>query len=209
VPRLVGDPAVGSVHEALTTRKRYDAMISSLIGPHLRQKYFRKRRNTFCRATEHGSTSIDFQASQFGTRDEVRFTNNLGLNFVEFQDGADGLPSLGGHIHQRIGWLLPRGRDYWWKLDPTSDLDAVGAEIIASLDEHALPWLEEREVLETVLAAVRSDPDFIKPWQISPLSVLAARSGDTQLAVELRELADRRQAALQAERTLDETGEPG
>jgi Domain of unknown function (DUF4304) len=57
-------------------------MISSATAPDLRERGFRKRRNTFFRQADSGSMLIDFQASQFGTRHDVSFTVNLGVSFV-------------------------------------------------------------------------------------------------------------------------------
>ena len=184
----------GSVVRVSTTRERYDAMISTVLGPHLRDQGFRKRRNTFSRSTEHGWTLIDFQASQFGTRDDVRFTINLGVNFVELQGQSKGPPSLGRtHIDERIGAVISRERqNLWWDLAPGSNFEAIGSEVIAILDEHAVPWLTSREALEAVLVGVRLDPDFIKPWRVAQLGVCAKRSGDLQLAAELSELASQR-----------------
>ncbi len=87
-------------------------MINNPIGEHLRELGFRKRRNTFFRTTEHGWIAIDFQVSQFGTREHVSFTINLAINFVELRPVDEDQPSLGkAHIEvQRIGSLLPDKR---------------------------------------------------------------------------------------------------
>ena len=124
-------------------------MIKSPIGVHLREPGFRKRRNTFFRSTEHGWIAIDFQASQFGTREHVSFTINLAINFVELRTVDEDQPSLGkAHIDfQRIGSLLPDKRhDHWWKLDPEDNLDNVAREVIRDLDQYAIPWLEQRQI---------------------------------------------------------------
>jgi hypothetical protein len=94
-------------------------MVASVVAPELRVRGFRKRRNAFSRPTSDGWTVIDFQASQFGTRDDVSFTINLGVSFAELQATDEGPPSLGrAHMRQRIGRLLDGSRDRWWPLDP-------------------------------------------------------------------------------------------
>ena len=113
-----------------TTRERYDGLISTVIAPDLRERGFRKRRNTFFRQADAGWTLIDFQASQFGTRDDVSFAVNLGVSFVELQQADEGEPSLTrAHIRQRIGAVLDRPGDVWWNLRPTSNHTAVGGEV--------------------------------------------------------------------------------
>lgn len=188
----------------MTTRERYDAMIKAPIGVHLRGLDFRKKRNTFFRPTEHGWIAIDFQASQFGTRESVSFTINLAINVVELRADGDDRLSLGlTHIdHQRIGHLLPQARDFWWRLEPETDLKFVSGELVRDLDRYAIPWLEQRQVFGAALAAVRVDPTFVRPIHISRLGVLAGRVGKDDLSAELRWLSDRRHEAQLAERNL-------
>lgn len=174
-----------------TTREQYHGLISTVIAADLRGRGFRKRRNTFFRRADAGWTLIDFQASQFGTRDEVSFTVNLGVSFVELQQADEGQPSLTrAHIRQRIGAVLDRPGDAWWNLHPTSNQTAVGDEVKEALDRAAIPWLEQRPVLET-FSQPRSNAHFIEPWHLSRLGVLAERAGEAGLADELRELAQR------------------
>lgn len=179
------------------TRERYDAMIKSPIGVHLRELGFRKKRNTFFRSSENGWIAIDFQASQFGTRKSVSFTINLAINFVELRVPGEDQPSLGrAHIDaQRIGALLPQARDFWWSLEPETDLASTSDELIRDLDQYAIPWLERRQVFSETLTALRADPDFLKPIQLSRLSVLADQTGKGDLSAELRRLSNERHEA--------------
>jgi hypothetical protein len=169
-------------------------MIKAPIGVHLRGLDFRKKRNAFFRSTEHGWIAIDFQASQFGTRERVSFTVNLAVHFVELREDADDRLTLGlAHIdHQRIGHLLPQARDFWWHLEPETDVKSVSDELVSDLDRYAIPWLERRQVFSEALIELRVDPAFIQPFQISRLSVLARRVGKDDLSDELRRLSDHR-----------------
>ncbi|MEA2313050.1 MAG: hypothetical protein QOE28_3018 [Solirubrobacteraceae bacterium] len=67
----------------MSARERYDAMIGERIGPELRALGFRRSRNRFGRLGENTWQVVDFQASQFGSRDGVRFTINLGVALRE------------------------------------------------------------------------------------------------------------------------------
>src|SRR4051812_11923297 len=68
---------------SVTARETYDAMLRDAVAPWLRQRGFMKRRNRFRRSDDHGWQVIDFQASQFGSRDGVRFTINLWVGVIE------------------------------------------------------------------------------------------------------------------------------
>jgi hypothetical protein len=147
-----------------TVRERYDDMVASFMAPELRARGFRKRRNAFSRPTDDGWTLIDFRASQFGTRNDVSFTINLGVIFAELQATDEGSPSLGrAHIRQRIGRLLDGSGDLWWKLDSGSDFTAVAAEVTDAVLHAAIPWLDQRAALADLLAGADQDPEFIEP----------------------------------------------
>jgi hypothetical protein len=78
-------------------------MIGEEIRPVLRAARFAKKRNTFTRTMEGARHTVEFQASQFGSRDAVRFTINLGVDYPELDDPWQ--------LRVRIGWLLPDGDD--------------------------------------------------------------------------------------------------
>ena len=61
----------------MTAREKYDSMIRDDLGPWLRERGFKKQRNRFRRVDASGWQVVDFQASQWGSRDDVRFTINL------------------------------------------------------------------------------------------------------------------------------------
>ena len=174
-----------------TVRERYDDLLRSAVAPTLRAAAFKKRRNTFSRQHPGGWELIDFQASQFGTRDAVSFTINLGLAFTELLGVTDGPPMLGrAHIRERIGRLLEDGQDRWWDLRSDSDYSVVGADVVAALTDTALPWLRQRATLAQVLAGVRSRPaEFLERWHLARLAVLLERSDRPAEALELREIA--------------------
>jgi len=170
-------------------------MLKSSIAPMLRAAGFSKRRNSFARSNAGGWELIDFQASQFGTRDNVSFTINLGVVFTEISGLEGRTATLGrAHVRQRIGPLLGHRQDKWWDLDAGSDYDAVAADVAAALRSTAIPWLEGRTTLAQVLEGVRSDPTgFLESWHLGRLSVLLEGSGRQDEATELRDVAERLQ----------------
>ncbi len=109
----------------VTGREKYDRMIRDEVGPWLRELGFKKRRNRFRRADNNGWHVVDFQASQWGTRDDVRFTINLWVGVTELAEAdAD------SQVQQRIGALLPGGEDHWWSLNANSDTAASNCQML-------------------------------------------------------------------------------
>ncbi len=53
-------------------------------------------------------------------------------------------------VSTRIGELTKRG-DLWWKLTPNTDEALLGKEVVTSIKQHLLPWLNKhRDVSETI-----------------------------------------------------------
>ena len=82
----------------------------------LRKRGFKKRRNRFRRSDDAGRQVVDFQASQWGSRDEVGFTINLWVGVTELTE-AD----TDSHVQQRVGALIEDGEDHWWAVEPDTD----------------------------------------------------------------------------------------
>lgn len=61
-------------------------MVRDDLGPWLRERGFKKRGNRFRRVDGSGWQVVDFQASQWGSRDDVRFTINLWVGLTELAE---------------------------------------------------------------------------------------------------------------------------
>ena len=45
-------------------------------------------------------------------------------------------------VRQRIGHLMPVGKDYWWAITARTDLQQLGDEVKEVLLQHGLPWFD-------------------------------------------------------------------
>jgi Domain of unknown function (DUF4304) len=125
-----------------------------MVGPWLRARGFKKRRNRFRRADDDGWQVVDFQASQWGHSDDVRLTINLWVGVKELA-AADS----GSEVEVRVGRLLPGGKDRWWELDASTDAAALAEELCRMLRERCLPWLDARRSLDDLMALARTEPE--------------------------------------------------
>ncbi len=90
---------------------------------------------------------VEFQRSQKSSANAVLFTINLGIASTTISrfDGVDAEsppPVERCHWSTRIGFLLPRKEDTWWRIESESDLGRLRGEIGRALDEIALPKLD-------------------------------------------------------------------
>lgn len=96
---------------------------------------------------------LGLQKSVYSDRQEVRFTANLLVanraTWASLRAQMGYLPErpapstlYGDKIAQsRIGDLLPDAADTWWRIYAGVDLDAVGQDVITSIERYGLPWL--------------------------------------------------------------------
>jgi hypothetical protein len=87
----------------VTVREKYEAMIREQLAPWFGEQGFKKRRNTFRRDGDRGWQVVDFQASQFGSRDCVHFTINLRIGVPEISRTKVRHAACGCRTSQRVG----------------------------------------------------------------------------------------------------------
>lgn len=165
----------------MTARLRYDEMIRDEIGPWLRARDFKKKRNRFRRDVRSAWQVIDFQASQWGSRDDVRFTLNVSVGVPELSDGAAG----DAQFQERIGALMG-GEDHWWSVDHDTDTSALARELRVLLDERALPWLDRRASLDQLMALAREQPNDFPRYLLGRFAILLEEAGKPDLAQEVK-----------------------
>jgi hypothetical protein len=126
---------------------------------------------------------VDFQASQWGNRDDVRFTLNLWVGVPELT-----LAGRGGEaqIQQRIGALMSGGEDHWWPVDAATDVLHLAAELRDVLAAHGLPWLDARSGFDRLLSLAREDPDEFPRFLLGRFAMLLDRAGYEDVATEIR-----------------------
>jgi hypothetical protein len=102
-------------------------LLSVHLAPALKQSGFRKKGQSFGRRGDGVWGVINFQRSQWSSRECITFTINVGVwvdAVAAFRlEDTDRVPRTGAppeaycHWRQRIGWLLPDQRDIWWDVE--------------------------------------------------------------------------------------------
>ena len=180
----------------MTERERYDDMIRTVVAAELKPEGFKRTRNRFSRWRNDGWQIIDFQASQWGSRDGVRFTINLGTAVAGLPkltpwDDEKAPPEDAAHLRQRIGDLLD-GRDRWWSFDATTDATALAGELLTVLRRVGMPWLDARSELDQVLDLISQHPEALSWHDLRLLPRLLAESGHDDAAAAVEAEAERR-----------------
>jgi hypothetical protein len=158
--------------------ERFASWLSTDIGPPLRTQGFTKSGFNFHLRAPEGWGVVNFQKSQWGSRNLTKFTVNLGVALDKLapifdRDPTKKPPASLCHWSSRIGTLIHPDRDTWWSVDDRTDLQGLTAEILPTLMERALPAIDARLTAEGFLRALRrGDPLGQVPRPANVLALL-------------------------------------
>lgn len=127
----VFDAAFGQVVE--TTAKKVDK-----LGFH--------RQGSILRIVRQGNTGIiEFQKSTKNTSGKILFTVNLAVICGELlepdQPSLEKARSMGAHLRQRIGMLMPGRPDKWWEISEAAAVDALASEVSELIATEGAPYV--------------------------------------------------------------------
>lgn len=120
--RAVLDAAFGQVVE--TTAKKVD-------------KLGFQRQGSILRIVRQGNAGIiEFQKSTKNTSDKILFTVNLAVIYGALlepdQSSLEKTRSMGAHLRQRIGMLMPGRPNKWWEISEAAAVNVLVSEVIAT-----------------------------------------------------------------------------
>jgi hypothetical protein len=131
-----------------------DAVLADALAAPLKLAGYRRSARTWRRAGPTSVRVINAQGSTWNTAEEGQFTLNLGLYFpplaplVGWGRTAERPTEPDCQVRTRIGFLLPAGLDHWWTVTPTTDLDALAADVRSTWEQFGAPWFERYDELE-------------------------------------------------------------
>ena len=105
--------------------------------------------------------AIHFQASQWGTSAEGKFTVNLIVTSPFLYTEWIGSPfpfnpaSAMFPIQMRIGSLMPQRCDYWWTVSADTDISSLAREVADTVESCAIQFFNSYESEEALLSQLR------------------------------------------------------
>jgi len=151
----------------LTPTQKCIRVVSERLLGSLKAHGFRRRVPHLWRDKNDVVHVINFQASQWGSKDRGSFTINLAVTNRELYELWTGkeFPTNPGSatwpINTRIGKLI-ENKDVWWDVTHNTDYESLAAEIVETYDRPILEFFEpftSLKSLERSLSEVRSYGD--------------------------------------------------
>jgi hypothetical protein len=122
--------------------EKYKELIST-IGHHLKLTQWQRKSNTFYLIKGDIIALIDFQKSKSSNKNEIKFTINLGIasNSIRRFQGHDTTRIVqieDCHWKNRVGFLMPMNKDYWWEISENTSIRSLTTDIIQIIDNQVI-----------------------------------------------------------------------
>lgn len=143
----------------------YLKMMKQALSKRLAPLGFSLQGNTLSKDCNGVQILVEIQRdAKHGTKDELRFTLNVGLLSRALQDFENADQDSGysipasdrWHWNSRMGNLLPERRDRWWVVAAADAVEPLIDELFKLLVAHVLPKLEPLAQDDQLLALWRS-----------------------------------------------------
>jgi len=105
--------------------------------------------SVFRRAQQGNVAVLDFQKSTKTDKDSIVFTINLGvlcghiMKTLDPKRREDEVRITDCHLRERIGFVVPEGRDIWWTITASTDEARYANQLTTAITQYVLPYLEK------------------------------------------------------------------
>jgi hypothetical protein len=142
--------------DVIDPQEVYAEILNECSKP-LRHCGFTRKGVNFRKVVDGNVQVVNFQKSSSSSRDEVKFTMNLGIVVGRLNDhlDAEGATVGAAHLAERIGMLLD-GSDKWWFINSATARDALTVEVVDATERVAIPYLAGLETTQAIAKLWRS-----------------------------------------------------
>jgi len=168
-------------------------------APMLKARGYRRTARTFFQHEGELYKVVNFQASRWNSPDCAEFTVDLSVVLPFFHEMWTGRTfprnpgSAAPMVQERIGTLMPTGRDHWWEVRAEVNVSAVAEEVRESLEKYGLPYLDSNASTVALMERLESGlalPGVLPPHPLLCRAILLTYYGCLQEAGEaIRSLA--------------------
>jgi len=135
---------------------------------------------------------LQFQRSQYETKNTISFTLNLGISserLTSLLSESQKTPVWNSHVVKRIGFLLPDKLDKWWIISADTQLLLLSTELKGVISLCALPFLRQFPddiALRHYLKNLRADGEasYDEAFYICLLDILVGSTGELESSIQ-------------------------
>ena len=151
------------------TQEKFDIIIKESFIEILKPLGFKKKANNFYLPLEKIGHIINIQKSQYSTKDDIRFTINVGIFSPEywlacFNYHNKDVPVYPTEpeclIRKRIGWI--RGLDdTWYAVTTMTDVEELIAEMKYNISSFILPFFEKLNTVQKLITELEASETLL------------------------------------------------
>lgn len=145
--------------------QKIDEVIKIGLVDLLKLHGFKKSGRNWHRAESDNWLIVNVQASTSNVAAGGKFTINLGVYVTAVELLAGQATTVRkptesqATVRERLG-VLAHGSDSWWTIEPSSDLNAIAADLGDKMLSLGLPWLDAHLDISRVAAALENTPSL-------------------------------------------------
>ena len=149
-----------------SAKERFNNVIKEGVAPVLKDNFFKKKGLNFYKDLGHIGHAINIQKDKRNTKDEVRFTINVGIFsklfwFAEYNyDNEVSHPAFPKEpisiIRKRIG-DIKYGYDYWYEVESQIVERKVITECVADCEKYIFPFLNSILTQDDLIKYLKSN----------------------------------------------------
>jgi hypothetical protein len=112
----------------------------------LKATEFKRRGPTMRLIRNNVAGLVNFQRSSWSSRQEIRFTVNVGVVYgalLPSRVPLDRALECDAQVRERLGALSHRKHDFWWTINESTDVEALSSEIVSEVTRYAIPFIEK------------------------------------------------------------------
>jgi hypothetical protein len=136
------------------SKDRITEVVKRGLGPALKVAGYRKKGFHFRQEISPIVTRlVTVSCSPWNSAAAGQFTLDLGVYHRDIAALHDAMPVVNSPtaidcvIRQRIGFVMPVGRDYWWQVSDKTDFSTLGTKVASAWINYGNPWLESHSSL--------------------------------------------------------------
>ncbi len=157
--------------------QRFSRLLKCSVTPFLKDRGFKKTRESYIRERGQLSWYLGFQRSRWDTSEKLEFTMNCGVFVPEVVARYVNRPQKQSVsltdccLYVRIGMLADAKTDLWWSFlqsDEETGDQTIAIEIQDAIQNLAMPFLEQFDTREAVVRFLLSPPPSAK--HINPMN---------------------------------------
>lgn len=127
---------------------------------------FKKKGTNFFLKREGFGQHINFQKSQFGTKDHITFTINTGIFLPEYWRTFDynrgkAIPDFPSYtdcmLIKRIG-QIKQDYDIWWDVNIDTNLSEITDTVLKNINNVIIPYFERIKTKKELIKLINSQP---------------------------------------------------